>query len=103
MLNGREDDARAALTDWQRCFSDRFYLELQRTGRAGEEDYLHAAVSLAAECSCPVVATNDVRFLEADELRRTKPGSVLAMGARWMIPDACGPTPMSNICALPRR
>ena len=67
LLNGREDDARAALADWQRCFSDRFYLELQRTGRAGEEDYLHAAVSLAAECSCPVVATNDVRFLEADE------------------------------------
>ena len=67
LLNGREDDARAALTDWQRCFSDRFYLELQRTGRAGEEAYLHAAVSLAAECSCPVVATNDVRFLEADE------------------------------------
>ena len=67
LLNGREDDARAALTEWQRCFSDRFYLELQRTGRAGEEDYLHAAVSLAAERSCPVVATNDVRFLEADE------------------------------------
>ena len=67
LLNGREDDAHAALTEWQRCFTDRFYLELQRTGRAGEEDYLHAAVSLAAECSCPVVATNDVRFLEADE------------------------------------
>ena len=67
LLNGREDDARAALTEWQRCFSDRFYLELQRTGRAGEEDYLHAAVSLAAESRCPVVATNDVRFLEADQ------------------------------------
>ncbi|GIR91741.1 MAG: hypothetical protein CM15mP92_2050 [Halieaceae bacterium] len=67
LLNGREADARAALTEWQRCFPDRFYLELQRTGRAGEEDYIHAAVALATECSCPVVATNDVRFLEADE------------------------------------
>ena len=67
LLNGREDDAREALKEWQRSFSGRFYLELQRTGRPGEEDYLHAAVSLAAECSCPVVATNDVRFLEADE------------------------------------
>ena len=67
LLNGREADARAALTQWQRCLPNRFYLELQRTGRAGEEDYLHAAVALATECSCPVVATNDVRFLEADE------------------------------------
>ena len=48
-------------------FPDRFYIELQRTGREEEEDYLHAAVDLAAQCSCPVVATNDVRFLEASE------------------------------------
>ena len=67
LLNGREADAREALAEWQRCFPDRFYLELQRTGRAGEEDYLHAAVALATEFGCPVVATNDVRFLEADE------------------------------------
>ena len=67
LLNGREADARAALHDWQACFPDRFYLELQRTGRTGEEDYLHAAVALAAEHHCPVVATNDVRFLEAGE------------------------------------
>ena len=67
LLNGREDDARAAIKRWQHCFPDRFYLELQRTGRADEERYLHAAVDLASRYSCPVVATNDVRFLQADE------------------------------------
>ena len=67
LLNGREDDARAAIERWQHCFPDRFYLELQRTGRADEERYLHAAVDLASRHSCPVVATNDVRFLQADE------------------------------------
>ena len=67
LLNGREDDARAAIERWQHCFADRFYLELQRTGRADEERYLHAAVDLASRYSCPVVATNDVRFLQADE------------------------------------
>ena len=67
LLNGREDDARAAIERWQHCFQDRFYLELQRTGRADEERYLHAAVDLASRYSCPVVATNDVRFLQADE------------------------------------
>ena len=67
LLNGREDDARAAIERWQHCFQDRFYLELQRTGRADEERYLHAAVDLASRYSCPVVATNDVRFLQAGE------------------------------------
>ncbi|MFL2503058.1 MAG: DNA polymerase III subunit alpha [Luminiphilus sp.] len=67
LLNGREEDARAVIERWQHCFQDRFYLELQRTGRADEERYLHAAVDLASRYSCPVVATNDVRFLQADE------------------------------------
>ena len=67
LLNGNEADAHAALKHWMSVFPDRFYLELQRTGRPGEEDYLHAAVALAAEYDCPVVATNDVRFLSAEE------------------------------------
>ncbi len=67
LLNGREADARAALSRWLDWFPDRFYIELQRTGRANEEDYLHAAVELAGEQGCPVVATNDVRFLSSDE------------------------------------
>ena len=55
-------------------FPDRFYLELQRTGRPNEERYIQAALPLAAKMSCPVVATNDVRFLkesdfEAHEIR----------------------------------
>ena len=48
-------------------FPERFYLELQRTGREYEEDYLHAAVTLAARADCPVVATNEVCFLTPDE------------------------------------
>ena len=49
------------------CFGDRFYIELQRTGRPQEEDYLHLAVDLASEYNVPVVATNDVHFLHADD------------------------------------
>ena len=48
-------------------FPERFYIEVHRTGRLGEEDYLHAAVELAAEMECPIVATNDVRFLNTSE------------------------------------
>ena len=67
LLHGREDDARSALQRWLQWFPNRYYLELQRTGRSDEEEYVHAAVRLASEYACPVVATNDVRFLDASE------------------------------------
>jgi DNA polymerase-3 subunit alpha len=74
LLGGRSAQAGALLDDWRRLFPDSFYLELQRTGRQGEEDYLHRAVTLAAAADVPVVATNDVHFLtpadfEAHEAR----------------------------------
>ncbi|PDH36836.1 MAG: DNA polymerase III subunit alpha, partial [Halieaceae bacterium MED-G26] len=67
LLAGRDADAEQALTWWMTQFPERFYLELQRTGREYEEDYLHAAVTLAAGADCPVVATNEVCFLTPDE------------------------------------
>ena len=67
LVSGRLGDAAELLQEYMALFGDRFYLELQRTGRPEEENYLHAAVTLAAEHSCPVVATNDVRFIDAEE------------------------------------
>ena len=67
LLAGRDSDAEQALSWWMSHFPERFYLELQRTGREYEEDYLHAAVTLAASTDCPVVATNEVCFLTPDE------------------------------------
>ncbi|MGE0385889.1 MAG: DNA polymerase III subunit alpha [Gammaproteobacteria bacterium] len=65
--SGAADLARRRAEFWRQMFPDRYYIELQRTGRAGEEDYLGQAVDLAADCDLPVVATNDVRFLAASE------------------------------------
>ncbi|MCV6623814.1 MAG: DNA polymerase III subunit alpha [Cellvibrionaceae bacterium] len=67
LLADRQAQAEESLQRWLQHFPDRFYLELQRTGREHEEDYLHAAVDLATRFNCPVVATNDVRFLAAEE------------------------------------
>jgi DNA polymerase-3 subunit alpha len=67
LLKGKPDVARQQLEFWMSLFPDRCYLELQRTGRAQDETYLHQAVELAAIAECPVVATNDVRFLKAEE------------------------------------
>ncbi|MCW8852246.1 MAG: PHP domain-containing protein, partial [Gammaproteobacteria bacterium] len=67
LLAGQGDLAKKRLMNWISCFKDRFYIELQRTGRDNEEAYIAEAVELAIEHDVPVVATNDVRFLKADE------------------------------------
>lgn len=67
LLNGKSEVASSLLQGWMKDFPSRFYVELQRTGRAQDEEYLHAAVDLAGQLQCPVVATNDVRFLTASE------------------------------------
>ena len=67
LLAGRDTDAEQALSWWMSHFPERFYLELQRTGREYEEDYLHAALTLAVSANCPVVATNEVCFLTPDD------------------------------------
>ncbi|WP_026294628.1 DNA polymerase III subunit alpha [Salinimonas chungwhensis] len=56
----------ASLDFYQTHFPDRFYLELLRTGRPGEEDYLHRAVDLADHVGLPVVATNEVCFVSSE-------------------------------------
>jgi DNA polymerase-3 subunit alpha len=67
LVNGKERDADKALDFWLSLFGDRFYIELQRLGRSGEEPYIASAVSLASRRGVPVVATNDVRFIKKDD------------------------------------
>ncbi len=67
LIDDRDDDAYACLKAWRGLFGDRYYLELQRTGREHESRYLQSACQLAAATDTAVVATNDVRFISADE------------------------------------
>ena len=48
LTHARERDAERALDAWLALFPGRFYIELQRLGRAAEEAYIAAAVTLAA-------------------------------------------------------
>ncbi len=64
LLGNRNEDAKCLAEEYMALYPERFYLELQRTGREHDENYLHKALALGAEVDCPVVATNDVRFLE---------------------------------------
>ncbi|MFK8052741.1 MAG: DNA polymerase III subunit alpha [Woeseiaceae bacterium] len=52
---------------WQALFGDRFYLQVSRTGRDGEQPWLQTAVELGNSLDIPLVATNDVRFIKQSE------------------------------------
>jgi DNA polymerase-3 subunit alpha len=67
LARGKEDEAARCLARWQALCDDRFYLEVQRTGRAGEQVYTEAVLDLAQERGVAAVATNDVRFLTRSE------------------------------------
>ena len=64
---GRREHAATWLQEWQAMLPDRLYLELTRTQRAGEDVFNAAALDLAGEFGLPVVASNDVRFLDRSD------------------------------------
>ncbi len=66
LTKGNVGLAEKATAFYQQHFPDRFYLELTRTGRLGEEDYIHRAVKWAGQHDLPVVATNEVCFISPD-------------------------------------
>ena len=67
LINRGLDDAKEILNYWTTTFGDRFYLEVQRTGRQYDEDCLHLSVELAQVTQVPIVATNDVMFVSAED------------------------------------
>jgi len=67
LLKDKQELTDAYLNNWAKVFDGRFYIELQRTGRENEETYNQRALVLAKARNMPVVATNDVRFISAEE------------------------------------
>ena len=67
LLRGDDKGAERAAGVLAERFEDRFYVEVQRTGRENEEACLRAAVGLAARLELPVVATNEACFLAPED------------------------------------
>ena len=64
--SGRDDLAGAWLGDMQRLYGEHFFLELTRCGLDGEADFNDFALQASGARGIPVLASNDVRFLDAD-------------------------------------
>ena len=67
LIAQRDHDAHANLDFLRHHFDDGLYLEIARTAREGEENFNAHALQLAAQLDLPVLATNDVRYLDADD------------------------------------
>ena len=65
--NGRINQAGGRLDEWQTLFPDRLYLGLERLGRENDQLMEHGLLELAVRSGVPVVASNDVRFLDQSE------------------------------------
>ena len=66
-VTGDKAQAQAIATQMAQTFPGRFYLELQRAGRAADEPHVAAAVQLAQQMQLPVVATHPVQYLRLEE------------------------------------
>ncbi len=67
ILSENQPLAERLTKNWQRLFSDRFYLEITRTGCIEDARYSALAVQLSKVQNLPLVATNNVRFLNRDD------------------------------------
>ncbi len=65
--HGRNGLAAQQLEEWQALFPDRLYLALERMNREGERKMEHGLLKLATDFGVPVVASNDVRFIDKKE------------------------------------
>jgi DNA polymerase III subunit alpha len=87
LTRGKLDEALRCLARWQALCGDRFYLEVQRTGRAGEQACSEAVMDLARERGVPAVATNDVRFLKRAEFEAHEARVCIHDGAQLTDPS----------------
>ncbi|URJ27911.1 DNA polymerase III subunit alpha [Candidatus Blochmannia vicinus (nom. nud.)] len=63
LLKNKKSQIEKCIWFYTKYFPNRYYLELVRTDRKNEESYLQLAIELSTLKGLPIVATNDVRFL----------------------------------------
>ncbi len=80
LVNGQFELAEQHAKRWARLFPNAFYIELQRYGQTGADQYINRAVKLAAKLGLPVVATHPVQFLDASEFRAHEARVCIAEG-----------------------
>ncbi|NCB40495.1 MAG: PHP domain-containing protein, partial [Erysipelotrichia bacterium] len=83
MLADDREAAKLAIARYIAIFGNgNFYVELQNHGLPGQHKILPELVSLADECGCPVVATNDIHYISRKDHAQHDVMLCLLTGAR---------------------
>lgn len=86
ILNKKEKEAENLFIKYKEIFQDRLYIELQNHPTIKEEkDVNKKLISLARKLSIPLVATNDVHYLNADDAEAQD--ALLCVQTRKLIAD----------------
>jgi len=80
LAGGQADAARAAAQRLAARFPGRFYIEIQRAGRPGDEACVRASIALAAQLRLPLVATHPIQFLDPGDFRAHEARVCIAEG-----------------------
>ena len=89
IFSGKDKLATEYLKQYISLFPNRFYLELQRTGKPQEKLYTQTMLTMSRQHDVPVVATNDVRFLKRTDFEAHEARFCVHGG--WMLADAKRP------------
>ncbi|GAA5170610.1 DNA polymerase III subunit alpha [Viridibacterium curvum] len=77
---GNQKLAEQLTADWASRFPGSFYIEIQRAGHPGTENYINDALQVAARFELPVVATHPVQFLKRDDFKAHEARVCIAQG-----------------------
>ena len=62
--SGKQDLINLSISYWKKNFPDSFYIEITRTGKDFEDEYISYAQEISEKHGIPLVASNDVRFID---------------------------------------
>ena len=88
LMDGLEEKARKLAGEYAEILGkDRFYLELQDHGMKEQQQVNRRMVKLAADLGLPLVATNDVHYLEAGHALPHEMMLCMQTQAKWSDPN----------------
>ena len=66
-LSGHKGAIESRVRQWMELFDDRYFVEITRTNKEREEEFIQLLAPICEKNQTPMVATNNVRFLQKSE------------------------------------
>ena len=80
LLSNNYEIAKKTALKWKSIFKDRYYMSVQRTNRTSDESLLNQVIDLGLAVEVPIVATNDVQFLDKNDFEAHEARICIAEG-----------------------